>query len=101
MRHIVLFIACTILVLFGLTSHVSAFRGGFRGGGFRGVGFRGAGFRRGAVGFGFRGGRGVAWRGWRRRGRGWGYWPVGIAAGIAASPYYGYYGNYRRYRRCY
>ena len=43
------------------------------------------------MGRGFRGGRGVAWRGGRGRwGRGWGW---GAAAAVAALPYYGYYGG--------
>lgn len=120
MRRIAVFFACVVLLIFALADQASARRGGgfhggggfrgggFRGGGFRGGGFRGAGFRGGGfrgfrggmgglrgVGGGWRGGRGVAWRGgrgWRGRGRGWGYWPWGIAAGLAAAPYY--YGSY-------
>src|SRR5262245_39926596 len=80
-----------------MVDQASARRGG---GGFHGGGMRaGHGFRGGA----FRGGRGfarggVAWRGgrgWRGRGRGWGYWPYGVAAGVAGVPYYyGYGDNY-------
>ena len=61
-----------------------------------GVGRVGVGFRPG-LGVGFRPGIGVGWRpgvaaGWGWRGRGWGWgWPVaaGIAAGVAATSYYG------------
>ena len=107
MHRIVVFIACIVLVAFALVDQASARRGGggFHGGGMRGGGgFRGGGMRggRGFRGGGaFRGGRGfgrggVAWqggRGWRGRGRGgWGYWPYGVAAGVAAAPYL--YGGY-------
>jgi hypothetical protein len=91
MRRIAVFIACVVLIVFALADQASARRGwGFHGGGFRGRGFRGGGLRgfRGGV---WRGGRGFAWRGgrgWRGRGRGWGFWPWGIAAGLAAAPYY-------------
>ena len=99
MRRIGLPIVCAVLMVFAVPDQSSAFRGGFRGAGFHGVGFRGFGFR--GVGFrrgwGYWGGRrAFGWRGWR--GRGWGYWPaLGVAAGIAATPYYGYapyYGYY-------
>jgi len=109
MRRIGLPIVCAVLMVFAVPDQSSAFRGGFRGAGFHGVGFRGFGFRGvGFRGFGFRGvgfrrgwgywggRRAFGWRGWR--GRGWGYWPaLGVAAGIAATPYYGYapyYGYY-------
>jgi hypothetical protein len=100
MRRIVVFLACIVLVAFALADAAFARRGGggFHGGGIRGGGgFRGVrgggGFRgvRGRAGRGWGGGRGVAWRGGRgRRGRGrggWGYWPYGVAAGLAAAPY--------------
>src|SRR3990172_661089 len=101
MRRIVVFLACIVLVAFAFADAAFARRGGggFHGGGIRGGGgFRGVraggGFRgaRGRVGGGWRGGRG-AWRGrgWRGGG-GWGYWPYGVAAGLAAAPYY--YGSY-------
>jgi hypothetical protein len=113
MRRIATLMVCAVLMFFAVPDQSSAFRGGFHGGGFRGVGFRGFGFRGfGFRGFGFRGvgfrgvgfrrgwgywggRRAIAWRGWR--GRGWGYWPgLGVAAGIAAAPYYGY-GYYAPY----
>lgn len=102
MRRIAVFIACALLLVVALADQASARRGGgFHGGGFRGGGFRGGGVRgfRGGVGRGWRGGRSLAWRGgrgWRGRGRGWGYAPWGVAAGLAAAPYY--YGS--SYNNC-
>jgi hypothetical protein len=118
MRRIVVFIACVVLVAFAVVDQASArggrgggfHGGGMRGGGMRGGGFRGGAFRGGMRGGAFRGGRGwgggrVAWRGgrgWRGRGRGWGYWPYGLAAAGLAASYYGdgyYYGDCPLVRR--